>query len=160
MLFIADILSRHVHWRSLELGRILHSEWIHPGRQVTELFWKADSFLGVSARMGKFSKELCSWSAGSAHPQVALLRPCSQLAYPSQWALREVSVPFQAEVPSLGEFFHFQGPLLTLINWKLCSFGPLGICVLPLKRTVILAKKKTWKLFICRALWPSPTFEL
>lgn len=56
-------------------------------------------------------------------------------------------------------FFHFSRAISTLINWKLSSFGPLDICVLPLKGSVILAEKR-WRLFICRALWPSPTFKL
>lgn len=158
MLFIVNVLSRHVHGRTLGLGSIL-CWWIHSGRQLTVIFRRQTPSLGFLQRRGSFQQELCSQSAESSYPQAVLLRPCSHLAYPSQWVLREVSVHFQACTSLPWRTFPLSRAISTLINWKLSSFGPLDICVLPPKRTVILAKKR-WRLFICRALWPSPTFKL
>lgn len=90
--------------------------------------------------MGRFSKGAVLLSAVSAHPQAALLRPCSHLANPSQWVLRGLS-SFSGWSPLTGWIFPLSRATSTLINWNLSFFGPLGICALPPKRTVILAKK-------------------
>ena len=162
MLSIASVLSRHVHGRTLGLGSTLCSGWIHPGRQLTVIFRRQTPSSGFLQGRGNFQKALCLQSAESAYAQVALLRPCSPdpvLAYPSQCLLREVSVHFQGRSSLPWWSFPLSRAISTLINWKLNSFGPLDICVLPPKGTVILVKKR-WRLFICRDLWPSPTFKL
>lgn len=115
-------------------------------QQVDSSWEAADSFtrqipaLGFLQGWGGFQKELCFCLPCQHILRLLCLGPVPiwQIPLNGCW---EVSVPFQVEVPSLGEFFPLSRATSTLINWNLSFFGPLGICALPPKRTVILAKK-------------------
>lgn len=69
MPFIAAILSRQVPRWSLELGRILHSEWIHPGRQLTVIFRRQMPSLGFLQGW-----EVFKWSCALGLPCQHILR--------------------------------------------------------------------------------------
>lgn len=91
MFFIANVLSRHVHGWTLGLGSILHS-----GEFILGDSWQLFSEGKLLPQGFCRGEEQCLQIAESAYPQAALLRPCSQMAYPSQWVLRELSVHSQA----------------------------------------------------------------
>lgn len=92
--------------------------------------------------MGKFSKGavllVCWVSISSGCSAQALFSAGIALSVGAERGLSS----FSGWSPLPGWTFPLSRASSTLINWKLSSFGPLGICVLPPKRTVILAKKR------------------